>query len=124
VLDLGAGSRTDCLAPGVPDVSRRKARQGGERTGESDYHDWPAAPKETATRMKMRQVPEDYYLALVRLWNMHDELDRELDDIDQRDPRMRTLLLTSIAEMDDLVDEIRHIRRAISDAIREGIEGK
>jgi len=74
--------------------------------------------------MKMRQVPEDYYLALVRLWNMHDILDQELDAMDQRSPRLRGTMMNAMAEMDDLVDEIRHIRRAISDAIREGIEGK
>jgi hypothetical protein len=71
----------------------------------------------------MRQVPEDYYLALVRLWNLHDRLDRDMECIDQRDPRLRPLLLDAIAEMDDLVDDIRRIRCAIADDIRGGLNG-
>ena len=68
--------------------------------------------------MKLRAVPEDYFLALVRLWHLHDALEREVDNLRAHEIRDR------IAEMDDQVDEIRLIRADISDAIRWGLEGK
>lgn len=72
----------------------------------------------------MREVPEDYYLALVRLWNLHDQLDRDLDDIPLHDKRFRAVYASATEEIDHIVEDIRAIRAEIAGAIREGLEGK
>lgn len=71
----------------------------------------------------MREVPEAYYQALVRLFHLHDQLERDLDAVSPGDPHFGRIYEKAVEAIDDQVDHIRQLRAGIADDIRKGLGG-